>query len=497
MTRLHPSLQPFKPTEAQPYDWRLAAHLWNRAGFGGTAAEIERAVGQGPDAAVDALMDFPDAGADEQSETDVPDLSTIDGYPRNFRELQKLYAGKSPEEKREIRQKLQRDNAQAVQATVAWWMKRMAYGPYPLQEKLTLFWHGHFTTSAKDERSAWNMWRQNELHRRMGAGNFKKYVHLISRDPAMLDYLNNSQNKKAHPNENYARELMELFTLGIGNYTEDDIKQGARAFTGWAHDGDDYIFRKYDHDEGPKTIFGKTGNYNGDEFVDLIFEQPACAKYVARRLFEHFAYPNPEDAVVDSLAQVFKENKWELRPVVRTILTSKAFYSDRAVGVQIKSPVQLVVGTARQLGVEVPRLRGINGALGQMGQVPFFPPNVKGWPGGHLWINTSTLFVRYNTAVFLAGGATLPETKNVRGNFGKGFFRSGGGGEAVDFKPATPKEPADQLVDEWVARLIGRPIADDKRQVLVDAVVQGTPEKAETVKKLVQLIVSMPEYQLC
>ena len=143
-----------------------------------------------------------------------------------------------------LRQQLMHANREAIMATVKWWMNRMAYGPHPLQEKLTLFWHGHFTTSAKDEKVATLMWNQNELLRQMAASNFREYVRAISRDPAMLDYLNNTQNRKDHPNENYARELMELFTLGIGNYTEDDIKNSARSFTGWAHDGDDFVFRK-------------------------------------------------------------------------------------------------------------------------------------------------------------------------------------------------------------------------------------------------------------
>lgn len=493
MIKPHPMLQPYKPSDDSLWNWEKAAHLLNRAGFGGTAEEIQQVLEEGPTKAVDRLLDFPDAPADEESQTDVPDLSDVEGYGQNFRELAKKFAGKSEEDKKKLRQELQRKNAEAIQATVGWWMKRMATGPYPLQEKLTLLWHGHFTTSARDERAARLMWRQNELLRTHAAGNFYEYVRQISRDPAMLDYLNNQQNRKAHPNENYARELMELFTLGIGNYTETDIKQSARAFTGWAHDGDDFIYRKFDHDTGQKTFMGRTGNFDGDDIIAIIFQNPALARYISGKLFSWMAYDNPEPELIESLAALFKDEKWELRPVLRTILTSKAFYSDTAIGSQIKSPVQLVVGTTRMLDVQMPKARSIvGGALQQMGQVPFAPPNVKGWPGGRMWISTSTLFVRYNTAVYLAGGATLPAVS--AGKLGK-YIGKSGKPQPVDFEPKEDGNAPEAAVDQWVARLIQRPIADDKRKVLIEAMGDKVNEKS--VKKVVQLIVSMPDYQLC
>src|SRR6185437_7024480 len=344
-------LRPYKPTESDPFDAVKAAHLLNRAGFGGTQDDIEKVMKLGPVAAVDMLLDFPDAPAEEISKTNVPDLSSIDGYPANFRQIAQKMRNQSPEEKRKYRQMLMAANREAILATANWWLKNMARGPYPMQEKLTLFWHGHFTSSAKDERAAILMWNQNELLRRYAAGNFRDYVHAISRDPAMLDYLNNEQNRKAHPNENYARELMELFTLGIGNYTEFDIREGARAFTGWAHDGEDYIFRKFDHDDGQKTFFGRRGNFNGDDIIEIILANPACAKYISGKIFKFFVYDDVEPPVVDAMAAILHENNWEMRPLLRTIFTSEAFYSDKAIGSQIKSPIQLVVGTVRLLGL--------------------------------------------------------------------------------------------------------------------------------------------------
>ncbi len=487
MTRTHPLLQPYKPSSDDPFDAIKAAHLLNRAGFGGRPDEVAKVVEMGPERAVDWLLDFPDAPAEEQTQSDVPDLSSIDGYPKNFREIKTLYVNKTQEERKAIQQQLQQANREAIGETVTWWMNRMANGPHPLQEKLTLFWHGHFCTSAKDERSAWLMWQQNETLRQRCAGNFHQFVRAISRDPAMLDYLNNTQNHKQHPNENYARELMELFTLGIGNYTEDDIKNSARSFTGWSHDGDDFVFRKFDHDEGIKTFMGHSGNFDGDDIVEIIMHHPACAPYIAGKLFKFFVYEDLEEGLAEALGSELRENNYELRPLLQTMLTSKAFYSPRAIGSQIKSPIQLVVGTSRLMDMKVPSVRIMQGALSQMGQVPFGPPNVKGWAGGRMWINTSTLFVRYNTATAMVGGGALAPLTGRKPARARGL--------------KDPKINVDDngspeaIVEDWINRLIQRPVEDDKKKVLVEAL--GENPREDSVKKMIQLIVSMPEYQLC
>jgi len=495
MVKMYPLLMPYKATSEDPFDHIKAAHLLNRAGFGGKPEEIEKVLDLGPEKAVDWLMDFPDAGVDEQTQTDVPDLSSLEGYPKNFAEIRQMTKGKTPEERKEFQKKLMAANRDAILQTVKWWMNRMTFGPTPLQEKLTLFWHGHFTSSARDEKAAILMWNQNELLRRNAAGNFRDFVRQISRDPAMLDFLNNAQNRKEHPNENYARELMELFTLGIGNYTENDIKQAARAFTGWAHDGDEFLFRKFEHDEGEKVFFGRRGNLNGDDIIDIILAHPACAKYITGKLFKYFAYEDPEPQLVEALGQQLHENNWNLRPIIRTILTSKAFYSKTAIGTQIKSPIQLVVGSIRLLGLEKsPDARVLGNALNQMGQVPLAPPNVKGWPGGRLWINTSTLFVRYNTISWMAGGS-MPALAG--GKIGKGIsllvrkVPSGG----THFEPKGDGSP-EEAVDEWLWRLVQRPVEESRKQILVE-VIDGKPQSEEKLRKMIQLIVSMPEYQLC
>jgi uncharacterized protein (DUF1800 family) len=466
---LHPLLRAYEPTAADPFDSIKAAHLLNRAAFGGTPEEIERVVALGPHGSIDHLLDFPDRSAEEQDPRDVPNLSAIADYPANFRELSRMFIGKTKAEQVALFQKILFANRAALTATGDWWMRRMAAGRHPLQEKLTFFWHGHFTTSADGERAAKLIWDQNETLRRHAAGNFGAFVKAISRDPAMLDYLNGNQNQRFHPNENYARELLELFTLGVGHYSEDDVKAAARAFTGWGHNGIEFLYRKFDHDYDAKTFLGHRGNFDGEDVIDLILRRPQCAAYIASRVWSFFVSEEPDLAVIASLGNLLRDSNYDLRPALRTLFTSRAFYDAKHIGAQIKSPVQLVIGTARLLSVDLPPGRIIfqpNSAMMQMGQLPFFPPNVKGWPGGRAWINTSTIFVRYNAAVRLAAECH-PE----------------------------PMRSRDEAVDRWLARLIQRPIAPEQRQPLLDSL--GVNPDGSSIRRMIQLIVSMPEYQLC
>ncbi len=463
---LPPILTPFRETDADRFDRIKAAHLLNRAAFGGTDQQIQRVVELGPQKSVDWLVDFYDVGIDEVDPADGADLSGLDGYPTRFADLRKLLAGKTEEQRKELQMRLRRANGQAMRQIVQWWIGRMIRGPHPLQEKLTLFWHGHFTTSARDERLAELMWRQNDLLRRYAAGNFAQLLSAISRDPAMLDYLNNTQNRKAHPNENFAREVMELFTLGIGNYAERDVTEAARAFTGWSHDGTDYRFNSFNHDRGVKQFLGQTGDFNGQDILDIILRQPACGRYIAARLLNFFVMENPPAEAVQALGELLWQSNYELRPVLKTLFCGKLFYSPEAIGRQIKSPVQLLVGTAHQLQLPAPAAQFVRYALEQMGQVPLDPPNVKGWPGGKQWISTNSLLQRYNLMSELAGKTAFEDC-------------------------------ADQAaaVRRFVDRLIGRPVDDAKLRELSDAL--GRVPARQRSARLAQWIVVMPEYQLC
>jgi uncharacterized protein (DUF1800 family) len=264
---------------------------------------------------------------------------------------------------------------------------------------MTLFWHGHFTSAYQGKGiTAQDMLRQNQLYRSYALGNIHKLTLAVSQDPAMLKYLDNRTSRPEHPNENYARELMELFTLGIGNYTEQDIRESARAFTGWTvGPGDEFVFNRRFHDDGVKTFLGRTGNFSGNEIVDIIFQQPAAPKWFAGKLLGFFVYNDPEPQLVDALAAVIKKNDFELGPVMSTLLRSNVFYSSRAYRALVKSPTEFVVGAYKLFGLsEI--APPVIAAMNRMGQRLFYPPNVKGWDGGEAWLNSGTVLTRENFA---------------------------------------------------------------------------------------------------
>jgi uncharacterized protein (DUF1800 family) len=276
----------------------------------------------------------------------------------------------------------------------------------PLVEKMTLFWHGHFATSGQKVRPAYKMWLQNETLRQNGLGNFATLTKAISRDPAMMIWLDTVQSKKERPNENFAREVMELFTLGEGHYSESDVKEAARAFTGYRIDRADQSFRSAptQFDSGPKTFMGKSGPWNGDQIIDIIVSQPQCARFIAAKIWKFFAYETTDPKLIDALANEFRNVRYEIRPFMKRIFSAREFYGPEALNSQIKSPVQFIIQTLRTMPIALPESSVLEFAFRQMGQVPFFPPNVKGWDGGNSWINTATLSFRYKFARQLVEG---------------------------------------------------------------------------------------------
>src|ERR1700682_5741395 len=322
-----------------------------------------------------------------------------------------------------------------------WWLERMMTGPAPLLEKMTLFWHGHFATSVQKVKDAYWMWLQNDTLRRNAFGNFATLVKKMSRDPAMMIYLDLQQSRKEHPNENWARELMELFTVGIGNYSEADIRESARAFTGYRIDMTTQQFRLAPPptDARPKTFMGKTGNGSGDDIIDILMKQPACAQFLARKLWRFFAEDQPSAQIVDAVAARIREHNFETRPVLSEILSSREFYSDAAMRNQIKSPVQYLIQTTKLLSTELPAAPVAQNAMRQMGQILFAPPNVKGWDGGKAWGSTSTLLFRYNFANYLINGdAMRPPAESAKQKSADLGFRRG-----PAFANVPPRDPID------------------------------------------------------
>jgi uncharacterized protein (DUF1800 family) len=277
-----------------------------------------------------------------------------------------------------------------------WWLHEMLTTPSPLTERMTLFWHNHFVSSQQKVRYSQLMYRQNELLRQQALGNFGTLLHAVSKDPAMLIYLDNANNRKGAPNENFAREVMELFTLGEGHYTEQDIKEAARAYTGWSIEPEtgEYKWRPFIHDQGVKTVLGKSGNFSGDEVLDILLAQPACAEFIVTKLWHEFISPNPDQAEVRRIARDFRDSHYEIKVALRDLFLSRAFWDEKNRGTLVKSPAELIVGALKQFDFTYDDPLPFTFAVAQLGQNLFSPPNVKGWPGGDAWINSSTLLAR-------------------------------------------------------------------------------------------------------
>ncbi len=277
-----------------------------------------------------------------------------------------------------------------------WWMHEMLVTPSPLTERMTLFWHNHFVSAQPKVPFGRLMFAQNAMLRANALGNFGVMLHAVGKDPAMVLYLDSVQNRKGAPNENFAREVMELFTLGEGRYTESDIKEAARAFTGWSLDRETgaFVFRPRLHDGGVKTVFGKRGEFDGDAVLDLILARPEVATFVTAKLWREFVSPDPDPVEIERVARRFRDSGYEVKVALRELLTSDAFYAKENRGALVKSPVEVVVGTLRQLGLTPENGLPFAIASASMGQNLMSAPNVKGWPGGDAWINASTLLAR-------------------------------------------------------------------------------------------------------
>ena len=388
-----------------PWDARRAAHLLRRAGFGGTPDAIARTASMRPHDAVESLIHFPDGDG-----TAGPD-NVFD--PREeLRSLRSTLRGADDTARRTALAALRKEARDSVISMQTWWLNRMLSGPAPLQEKMTLYFHGHFT-SAAIQKGAWPnyVWQQNQLFRTNALGNLRDLTLAVSKDPAMLIYLDNARSNKTHPNENYARELMELFTLGHGNYSEEDIRQSARAFTGWTLDRrtGDFAFSQTLHDEGSKTFLGLSGNLDGTDIVDRIYRQPACARFWAQSLLGFFLYSDPEPELVDAFATVIRKHDFTLAPVMSILLQSNVFYSERAYRALVKSPVEFVIGTHTALGIPTVERSALR-PLVQMGQVLFEPPNVAGWPGGENWITSQSIIARHNFVAALVNSPMVAQS---------------------------------------------------------------------------------------
>ncbi|TND08952.1 MAG: hypothetical protein FD123_1806 [Bacteroidetes bacterium] len=369
-------------------------HLHARAGFGLAADKLAAWSSRGRDAQADRLF--------EESVEYAP-LHVIQdiGRPENMKEMSDTERKKWREEKKE----------QLQQINTAWFNK-LVTDKAQLRERMTFFWHGHFACRTD---IPWFAQELNNVLRKHGLGKFKDLVLEVAKSPAMLQFLNNQQNRKQHPNENFAREVLELFTIGRGNYTETDIREAARAFTGWSFNRETGVFgiREKAHDDDPKTFMDKTGNWGGEDIINIALERKETAYFITRKICRFFMHDSPDEKYVADFAESFYQSGYDIGALVKRILKSDLFYAPENRGNKIKSPVELLAGIIRTTGVQMKKPGTIILIQRLLGQILFYPPNVAGWPGGKTWIDNSTLMMRLRlSSLLLSNGVIEVEEKD-------------------------------------------------------------------------------------
>lgn len=450
----------YQPTSQAPWDVKRVGHLYRRVAFGATTAELESALKVGPAKAIDVLLEggAGQAEFDEQTAALAKSVASANNGPQ-------------------LR---------------AWWLYRMMYSPHPLREKLTLFWHNHFATSNAKVNNAGFMLGQYELMRRHALGNFRPLLQEMSKDPAMLVWLDTRGSKKGAPNENYARELMELFSLGVGNYTETDIREAARAFTGWEISSGKAAFNENQHDTTDKTVLGQKGNWKGEDIVRICLDQKVCAKFMVHKLYKFLVSeavePTPE--LLEPLADQFRKD-YDFGALVKTVLRSNLFFSATAYRTSIKSPVDFTLGIVRALEGRLGTV-ALGQALESLGQNVFFPPSVKGWDGGQAWLNGQTLLYRQNLAL------ALTSTEDPR--FGRRT-------DPAALARQHGKKSDEEIVEFFLRLFLQGDVPAESRSKLTDYLKQArtrgipvywTEEDAadHRVRAVCHLALTLPEFQL-
>jgi uncharacterized protein (DUF1800 family) len=450
----------YQPTDDMLWNAQRVGHLLRRSGFGATYDRQQMMLKQNPAQAIDWVVNFE---------------TKVDPFEGMIVQMEGLFNLKEPD------------------AAARWWIHRMMYTPHPLQEKMALFWHNRFATSAAKVGDGYLMSQQIDLFRQQGLGNYRDLLVSMSRDPAMLIWLDGQSNRKGKANENFGRELMELFTLGIGNYTEHDVKQMARCFTGWSISFQERksMFDAKKFDAGEKEVFGQSGNFDGPGAIDLILKQPAASKYLAKKILIEFVHPEPTQEQIDHYAARLVELKWEVRPLMKELFASRMFFSDWAYRSKIKSPCELCVGVALALG-GIPNTQFMREWMSRMGQPLLFPPSVKGWDGGEDWINANTVLQRFNFGLYAVTQRRdeFARRSELEKWFGDHEIKSAAG-----------------VTDYYASILLDGKMRSEMRSVLIDYMNRGEhnerivftmkPQLINTkVRGVLHLFTTSPEFQL-
>jgi uncharacterized protein (DUF1800 family) len=403
------------PISQSEWHYGTAAHLLERAGFGGTPEQISALAALSPRDAVRSLVDFENVDNSHLAPFDHSGIHDpgLEPFPPSrpaTTELAKatgeaLGIKVKPQGNRPLQPVVNkffywlRASVLETNRVAYWWAHRMLTSNAPLQEKMALFWHGHFAINESKVRDYRKLHNELKLFHDMGTGNFRDLMVAVAQDPAMLSFLDAGVNVKGAPNENFAREIMELFTMGVGHYSEMDIREAARAFTGWNYVDVNFVVNRDQHDDSEKQFLGRTGTFDGVQIIDIIMEQPVTADYIAGKLYRFFVREELSPALQSELGKILRDANYELAPFLETVFLSKDFYSEASLGTQIKSPIQLAVSTYRKLELTtVPGIPDFNRATGALGQSLFRPPTVAGWAGGRSWITPGLLLERGNFA---------------------------------------------------------------------------------------------------
>ncbi len=477
-------------------------HLLWRAGFGPMAENL----GQLETISQKSLWQLLVKTSSKKPEKLEVAKGLVDGLTKGIGQIAKM-ENSSQEEKKEMQRQKRKQFKEELSTLNMRWFDNMINSEAQLREKLSFFWHGHFATRVIN-----SFFQQELLHtiRENSLGSFADLLRAVSKSPTMLQFLNNQQNRKSHPNENFAREVMELFTMGRGHYTENDIKEAARAFTGWGFNArGEFVFRKQFHDDGEKTVLGQKGNFDGDDIIDILLDRPETAYYITKKIFRFFVNENADEAKVKWLAARFQKNKYEILPLLEDIFTSDWFYDEKNTGNKIKSPIELMAGIRRYLPMELDNENAQLLFQKLLGQVLFFPPNVAGWAGGRTWIDSSSLMVRLQIPQVLAAKDSITLSPKgdddvsmgkmeemARAAKNKQYINRGASAD-IDWKIVT--KIFDTVKREDLVTAITSTLLQTKSRVqpAVLSKYLDAASRETYIKTAVINVMSTPEYQLC